>query len=374
MKKTLLFVSIFLGFSQILQAQTTVLDTFNFDGYQRDYILYVPAIYDGSAAVPLVINLHGYGSNATQQSLYGNFKNLADVDNFLVVHLNGTNDLSGTRYWNAFVNAGAVDDVAFINELIDRLSATYNIDQSKVFSTGMSNGGYMSYKLACELDYRIAKIASVTGSMNSNLFNNCAPGGPVPVMQIHGTSDLTVPYNGSTGVASIEDVVDKWVAINNCDTTPMIFDLPDINTNDNCTAQRYTYANGTDDSEVILYKITDGGHTWPNAIIELGGNNTNRDFDASQVIWEFFKGEPFVGIRDHVNQTKVSMVYQNNILKLSFPQHYGVLDILVFNSLGQMVYKGKDKMIDTSNWHTGYYRVYTQTPEGVFNQAVIKFE
>ena len=129
MKKTLLFVSIFLGFSQILQAQTTVLDTFSFDGYQRDYILYVPAIYDGSTAVPLVINLHGYGSNATQQSLYGNFKNLADVDNFLVVHPNGTNDLSGTRYWNAFINAGAVDDVAFINELIDRLSATYNIDQ-----------------------------------------------------------------------------------------------------------------------------------------------------------------------------------------------------------------------------------------------------
>lgn len=374
MKKTLLFAFILLGFATSSSAQTTVLDTFNFDGYERNYILYVPAIYDGSAAVPLVINLHGYGSNATQQSLYGNFKDLADVDNFLVVHPNGTNDLTGTRYWNAFVNSGAVDDVAFIDELIDRLSANYNIDQSKIFSTGMSNGGFMSYKLACELDNRIAKIASVTGSMNSTLLTNCTPSGPVPVMQIHGTSDPTVAYDGSPGVAGIEDVVDKWVMINNCDTTPVVVDIPDINTSDNCTAQRFTYANGDNGSEVILYKITNGGHTWPNAIIDLPGNNTNRDFDASKVIWEFFKGEPFVGIRERANETQVNMQYQNDMLRLDYPESYGDLNIVVFNGLGQALEQGKNKVINTSSWSTGYYRVFVQTPEGIFNQAFIKYD
>lgn len=374
MKTKILLATILLSFSQMIQAQTTVLDTFNIGGYDRDYILYVPAIYDGSTAVPLVINLHGYGSNAAQQNFYGNFKDLADIDNFIVVQPNGTEDLSGRQYWNAFVNAGAVDDVGFISGLIDRLALSYNIDQTQIFSTGMSNGGFMSFKLACELSDRIAKIASVTGSMNTTLQGTCTPTKPIPMMQIHGTADPTVAYNGSVGVMAIEDVVDYWVDKNNCDSVPSIFNLPDVNTADNSTVERFTYANGDASSEVIFYKITGGGHTWPSAPIDIPGNNTNKDFNASTVIWEFFKGEPFVGIKDKYELEGISMNYGNDLLQLTLPSELEGAEIFILNGLGQVVLEMQESKISTNQLNAGVYFVHVSTSSGVYSNSFIKFD
>lgn len=374
MKTKILLATILFSFSQMVQAQTTVLDTFNIGGYDRDYILYVPAIYDGSTAVPLVINLHGYGSNAAQQNFYGNFKDLADIDNFIVVQPNGTKDLSGRQYWNAFVNAGAVDDVGFISGLIDRLALSYNIDQTQIFSTGMSNGGFMSFKLACELSDRIAKIASVTGSMNTTLQGTCAPTKPIPMMQIHGTTDPTVAYNGSAGVMAIEDVVDYWVDKNNCDSVPSIFNLPDVNTADNSTVERFTYANGDASSEVIFYKITGGGHTWPSAPIDIPGSNTNKDFNASKVIWEFFKGEPFVGIKDKYEEEGISMNYGNDLLQLTLPSELEGAEIFILNGLGQVVLEMQESKISTNRLTAGVYFVHISTSSGVYSNSFIKFD
>lgn len=329
-------VFLFLGFFNAIVAQQTIVDTFNFDGYDRDYILYVPEIYDGNSAVPLVINLHGYGSNAQQQILYGDFRPLADEDNFIVVHPNGTFDLSNTRYWNAFANQGAVDDVAFIEKLIDTLSTQYNIDPNRVFSTGMSNGGFMSYKLACELSSKIKKIASVTGTMPTNLSSSCAAP-PMPILQIHGTADATVPYNGNAGMTAIEDVIDFWVNLNQCNTTPEFTAFPDINTTDNCTAERYVYSGGTNNTEVILYKILNGGHSWPDAFITIPGYTTNRDINASKAIWEFFKGEEYtVGIQEIIAFDKdFSIQYKQGELTIntnSIFDNYGI-----YNLIGQEI-------------------------------------
>lgn len=374
MLRRLLLIAVLFSFMQIIQAQTTVMDTFNFDGFTRNYILYVPAIYDGTTPVPLVINLHGYGSNAGQQNFYGNFKNLADVDNFLVVHPNGTNDLSGTQYWNAFVNGGAVDDVAFISGLIDTLALSYNIDTTKIFSTGMSNGGFMSYKLACELSGRIAKIASVTGSMNTTLQSTCTPTRPIPVMQIHGTADPTVAYDGSVGVMAIEDVVDYWVDKNNCDQTPTVVSIPNISTTDNCTAERYTYSNGDDGSEVIFYKVIGGGHTWPGAPIDIPSGATNRDFNASTVIWEFFKGEPFVGLKERNTLGKIDVRYGDDELLVDLPDNLSQLEMYVLNSLGQVVIKPTSKRFSTSTLNTGMYFVHVSATQGVFTQSFMKYD
>ena len=211
------------------------------DGIQREYLLYVPDIYDGSTEVPLVFNLHGYGSNAGQQEFYGSFNAIADTANFVLVIPDGTTDASNTAFWNAFgVPTETVDDIGFVSALIDTIAADYNIDLNRVYSTGMSNGGFMSYTLACQLSNRIAAIASVTGTMVTPNLNACNAQHPTPVMQIHGTADATVPYLGNAqGFVAVEALVDYWVAFNNCNPTPVETAVPDIDQTDLCTADPF---------------------------------------------------------------------------------------------------------------------------------------
>ncbi len=255
----------------------------------RSYRIYKPAIYTATTPVPLVLNLHGYTSNAVQQEFYGDFRKIADTANFLVVMPNGTLDGQNNGFWNTFNGPSPVDDVAFISNLIDSLTLLYNIDVNRIYSTGMSNGGFMSYLLACELSDRITAIASVTGSMTNSNLAACNPGRPVPAMEIHGTNDPTVAYNGSVPLdfASIPNVVAKWLDLNNCNTTAQVTNLPNINTTDGCTAERYLYTGGDKGSTVEHYKVINGAHTWPGAFFNIGV--TNQDFNASQEIWRFFR-------------------------------------------------------------------------------------
>ncbi|HOY08132.1 MAG TPA: PHB depolymerase family esterase, partial [Saprospiraceae bacterium] len=270
-----------------LPAQTTLTGTIQSGGLTREYRLYKPAVYNGSTAVPLVINMHGYSSNNLEQEFYGDFRGIADTANFLIVHPNGTLDNQGQRFWNAFGTGSNVDDVGFISDLIDTLSAAYNIDPQRIYATGMSNGGFMSYSLACELNERIAAIASVTGSMAPIKLASCNPQRPVPVMEIHGTADGVVPYTGQQlTMVAIPDLVSAWAAFNNCNPTPVVTSVPNTNTGDGCTAERFVYSGGDAGSTVEHYKIIGGGHTWPGAAFIIGV--TNQDFKASQEIWRFF--------------------------------------------------------------------------------------
>ena len=178
-------------------AQQTIEDTIMYDGRMRTFILYVPESYQADVPAPLVLNFHGYTSNNLEQMFYGDFRPIADTAGFLIVHPMGTVDLLGNTHWNVGWGSSTVDDVGFTNALLDTLSAEYNINQDRIYSTGMSNGGFMSYRLACELSNRIAAIASVTGAMTINTPSTCSPEHPMPVMEIHGTADSTVPYNGN---------------------------------------------------------------------------------------------------------------------------------------------------------------------------------
>ena len=288
MKKTLLS---FLFVSALLSshAQVTIVDSIFVGGIYRTYRLYVPSIYTGATARPLILNLHGYTSNALQQQQYSNFKPIADTANFLMVYPQGTKDGSNQPYWNAGFSSTQVNDIAFLSALIDSLDLTYNINLNRVYSTGMSNGGFMSHTLACELSNRITAIASVTGSIFTTQYGtNCHPTRPVPVMQIHGTADATVPYAGnmSQGMMPIDSVVKYWVTKNNCNPTATFSNVPNTSTTDGCTATHYKYSGGTGGSSVELYKIINGGHTWPG--FPFGGSGTNMDINASKEIWRFF--------------------------------------------------------------------------------------
>lgn len=275
--------------SSLSLAQSTINGSFTHGGINRTFSFYVPASYSASTPVPLVLNLHGYTSNGTQQSLYTNFQPIADTANFIIVHPNGTNDPVGNQpFWNYNIWGATVDDLGFLQALIDTISAHYSINQDRIYSVGMSNGGYMSYYLACNTN-RFAAVGSVTGSMSIDMYNNCNSMLPVPIIDIHGTADPTVPYNGNVTSKPIEDVVDFWVARNNCSTTPTVTAIPDNNTTDGATAEHYVYAGGIDNHTVEFFKITNGGHTWPGATVPLPGNgNTCMDFSASKEIWRFF--------------------------------------------------------------------------------------
>jgi polyhydroxybutyrate depolymerase len=286
MKKTILCVLLAVS-AFFTYAQQTLTASLSHDGLQREYILYVPADYDGSQAFPLVMNFHGFTSNANDQMWYGDFRAIADTAHFLVVHPQGTR-LNGSRHWNVggFTTGSTVDDLGFTAALIDTLSATYNIDSDRVYATGMSNGGYMSFLLACQLSDRIAAIASVTGAMTSETFNACDPQHPTPIMQIHGTLDPTVPYNGTVWSKSIDDILLYWRSYNRCDPSPTTTAVPNTSVLDGSTAEHMVYENGDQGSTVEHFRVINGGHTWPGSIIGLPG--TNQDFNASLEIWKFF--------------------------------------------------------------------------------------
>ena len=292
-KKGLVLAVILLSFSSF--SQQTINGTIVHDGIVRSYKLYIPSIYSGNMAVPLLFNFHGYTSNSNEQMIYGNFRNIADTANFLVVHPQGTLDVNNTTHFNVGWGGSSVDDVGFTEALLDSLSAAYSIDQNRIYAVGMSNGGFMSFKLACELSNKIAAVGSVTGSMTPSTLGNCNASHPMPIIQIHGTTDPTVPYNGSAGwTASVTNVLNHWATFNNCSSVPTVVNVPNTNALDGSTVEKYTYENGDNCSEVVHFKVTNGQHTWPGSIINLAG--TNFDINASVEIWNFLSKYDIFGL------------------------------------------------------------------------------
>jgi len=292
--KALVILSIFIGFYTKGYTQT-INGTIIHDGIVRTYKLYVPAIYSGNVPVPLLLNFHGYTSNSNEQMFYGDFRNIADTANFLVVHPQGTLDNTNTTHFNVGWGGSTVDDVGFTEALIDSLSAAYSIDQNRIYAVGMSNGGFMSFRLACELSSKIAAVGSVTGSMTPSTLGNCNASHPMPIIQIHGTTDPTVPYNGSAvWTASVTNILNHWATFNNCSPVPTVVNVPNTNVLDGSTVEKYTYENGDNCSEVVHFKVTNGQHTWPGSIFNFAG--TNYDINASVEIWNFISKYDIFGL------------------------------------------------------------------------------
>ncbi len=274
---------VLLSFSAV-QAQTSV-HSFSFGGTTRSYRLYLPSNYTGANPVPLVFNLHGYTSNALQQEFYSGMNAVADTAGFIICYPDGLNNSWNSAFQPPYY--GGVDDVGFISVLIDSIMAAYNIAPTRVYSCGMSNGGFMSYRLACDLESRIAAIASVTGSMSATQVNNCQASRPMPILEIHGTNDQTVPYTTTSLSIGIDSLLRFWRNQNGC-TAPVVLDtLPDV-VQETSTVTTQWYAGCTDNVEVAHYKVHNGGHTWPGAPFAIPNLVTNMDISASIEIWKFF--------------------------------------------------------------------------------------
>lgn len=363
MRLTLL--SILLAGLQVFSfGQQTLYESITHGGLQRDYILYVPEIYSPDDPTPLVFNFHGYTSNAFEQLNYGDFRPIADTAGFIIVHPQGTVDLLGNTHFNVGWGTSQINDIGFAGALIDSLSAMYNIDQDRVYSTGMSNGGFMSYYLACELSERIAAIASVTGSMNITHLANCSPSHPMPVMEIHGTADATVPYTGNIIFGTTPATIAYWVNYNNCESVPTILAIEDADTGDGCTAEHQIHADGDNGVTVEHYKIIDGQHTWPGSA--FGGFGTNQDIDACKEIWRFFSQYDIHGLIQTTSTAEVTdhtdiKIYPNPATTFTTIEHsYSKpVDFTLSTMMGQVVLSGKlssqKHQLDVSGISTGIY-------------------
>jgi polyhydroxybutyrate depolymerase len=274
-----------------------------YGGRDRICFIHVPEKVLG-ARQPLLLALHGGGGDArgmlrlTKQK----FNALSDMHGFYVAYPEGIR-----RHWNDFhedpisyAHDENIDDVGFISSLIDTLAAEYPIDPDRVFVTGISNGGFMSYRLACELSLKIRGIAAVTATHSLSTGGKCRPERPVNIMVINGTDDPLVPYNGgevmvlgsSRGrVISTDDTVRFWTGVNKCSGAAVVRDLPDNNTNDGTRVKKTSFGPCAGNARVVLYRIEGGGHTWPGGMPYLPKRiigNTSRQIDACDVIWEFF--------------------------------------------------------------------------------------
>ena len=194
----------------------------------RRFEINVPEGYDGSKPVPLVVVLHGYGGNGAGAKEYFKLEAEARGRGFLTVHPDGTEDSSGKQFWNATdaccqLTATESDDSAFLTALIDRVEETFSVDPKRVFFAGHSNGGFMSYRMACEHADRIAAIVSVAGATFADV-SACTPSQPVSVLQLHGTSDVVISFTGGSIVGDLYPAaltsVTTWAAYNGCDTAP----------------------------------------------------------------------------------------------------------------------------------------------------------
>ncbi len=270
------------------------------DGRTRTYTLHVPArVAQGTTPVPLVIMLHGGGGNADNAEMMSGFSPKADREGFIVAYPDGTGGGRAAMFtWNAghccgYAMQNKVDDVGFIGALIDQVQRDHRIDPTRIYVTGMSNGGMMAHRIGIALSHRVAAIAPVVGALFGDEPKSAAP---VSAIVFNGMRDRSVPYEGGHGRGVGRRAWDGtptkpashqgtfWAAADRCAPAPRTEDRGShLVTTYDCPSSL----------AVVLYAMRDGGHAWPGGRKGTpAGDDPGRDVDATAVIWEFFAAHP----------------------------------------------------------------------------------
>lgn len=262
-----LYLILTLGFSVAYAAD--VEGGFIHDGRYRSYILHVPPQYSGEDSLPLVLNLHGGGGSAEQQIDLSRMSFKADTEGFFVVYPNGTLLPVGYTGWNAGeIFNSDVDDLGFLDALIDTIRAGYKVDTLRIYASGFSNGAGMCYSLACEIANRIAAIGPVAGRLFYDDWNSCQRQRLMPTIHSHSRNDP----NGSYAV--MDSMMAFWTESNGCDIGPDSF-------YNDMGAVRQIWSRTDDSSQVVFWTTNAYEHGWPYDEV-----NTNHE------MWEFFLAHP----------------------------------------------------------------------------------
>ena len=293
------------------------LQTTKYDGLERSYYLHLPPDYNAAPRLPVVFVLHGGGkADGDEVASRTGYNEIADREGFIAVYPNGIdaqwNDGRGKTFRKASDNT-SIDDVGYIAELIDRISHDYKGDASRVYVTGLSNGGMMTLRLGCDISDKLAAIAPVIANIPQNIIATCKPDSPLAVLLMNGTADPLVPWDGGSvsffrktmgEVVSTDDTVAFWTKHNQCTPVPTIELLADKDSKDESSVEVSTYNHCAESADVILYAIIGGGHSFPGGNIPdrpLLLGRKNNDINAAEVIWEFFKAHERQTERRRIN-------------------------------------------------------------------------
>jgi polyhydroxybutyrate depolymerase len=295
-------------------------------GDVRSYRQYLPTAFNAVSepGLPLIIALHGIGDNMTNFSNVG-FDNIADTARFIVVYPQGkVNSFSQNSWNNGTLLSSPNDDIAFLSMLIDTIKVKYNIDLNRVYFTGFSMGGIMTYHMLCALPSRIAAIASVSGPMADSDVSGCNPGRVVPVMHMHGTADGTVPYDGGLpSLSSVPVTLSFWQNNNGCSDST-VYNLPNTVPGDSITVDTISF--NTCGAPLVHWRENGADHQWLYTPV--------NDVDATKQIWLFFRtkvhpGASQLGI-ENVPQYQTHITFKHPMLNIvsSIPvQEIGIYDL-----------------------------------------------
>jgi len=265
---------------------------FTYQGKVRTYLAHWPAQISTKEKIPLILALHGGGGNAfTMESISG-LSQKADSSHFLVVYPEGTHkDGLAFRTWNAgwccgYAANNQIDDVGFIDTLIHILKQQFTIDENRIYVTGMSNGGFMAYRIACELSSKIAAIAPVAATMT---LSDCEPTRGVSIIHFHSYLDTHVPYYGGIGSGlshhynpPLDSVLNAWSFHDSC-----LVNRDTLTNNEKFTLIRWGHCHCN--REILYYITHDGGHSWPG-----NPDGGSQYLNATDLMWEFFKKHPLL--------------------------------------------------------------------------------
>ena len=275
--------------------------TLEVGGLTRSYRLHVPPALP-AGQVPLVLVFHGGGGNGPGTERLTRFSELADRERLLVAYPEGIdrNWYDGRDFTGSRAHRERIDDVGFVTAMLDAVARTHAVDPRRIYATGISTGAVFSHYLAAHLAPRIAAIAPVVGGIADPPDAWLQPAQAVSVLILQGTTDPLVPYRGGAiafgrgRIIDTEEAARRWARLNGTAPEPRSSALPAAG-NDHCGGLRLTYSGGRDGSEVVLVRLDGGGHTWPGGaqyLPERLVGRVCRDFDATALIWEFFRTHP----------------------------------------------------------------------------------
>lgn len=344
----------------------------------RQYDLHLPPSWTQGDSLPLVFDLHYLGGDARDQDTLTNMNPIADTANFIICHPwgNGTN-------WNVGFNTPypiGVDDVDFIRVLIDTLDLLYGVKRDQVYAMGMGQGGFMAHRLACELDDEIAAVAAVGASIADSAAFYCNSQRAVPLMIVHGTADSVVTYAGNPGFwPGIDDLISFWRGRNNCTGSPTMSSLPDL-VSEGSTIDAFTH-NCSDNTEILLYRVNNGGFSWPGATDSLPNSGIiNQDINAGEHIWNFFQRFRLSGGMTAVEapEAGVFRVWPNPVREALFVEvgELGDYRMELISMTGRVVWEMEKNMngterIDVKGLARGLYVLRVAGNNGVWSQRIL---
>ena len=377
-----IILCVIFSFNSYAQDGTLEEKSFVHNDSLRSYLMYAPADYDGQEAWPLIVNYHGFRTDPMFQINFSQMNAAADSMNFLVAYPQGliiTGMLGAGAGWAIPNVQSENDDIAFSNDLIDRIIVDYNVDMDRIHLTGWSQGSSMSYYLACSSPERIASVAGVAGQMPLLVQDNCEPGRSISTMHFHGTLDPIVPFEGIPGVwPPPPETSTFWAGNNNCAPDSVVSELDDISTTDGTTVTKIEYSNCDNNTEVVFYRINDGGHPWPGSTPVPGFEflgHTNQDVNATAEILAFFSRNPRTVVSTSTAEeylpSEISLNAYPNPFSERFTVEFNVQNVAsaqlaLYNILGQRVHTILNRTVSVGSQRITWDSSEMRLPSGTY--------